>query len=158
MNLKKLIMQQDLLFWAGLALLCLSVVLCFIHELVRRKKDIDIFLHLLKDRKYPVELIEKDILLRIPFEVDEFNYCWISTVFRKLSGTEENLSNHAKWMGRCGGFALFLSFASLPAGLALILAVIFGGVLVGIYRHVISMFFEIKTYKKAWFLYKAQKK
>lgn len=151
-----LYLMLNLLFWAGLMFLGLSVVLFYIHEVLRRKKDLDIFMLLMKDRNYPLNLKDKDIMSQVPVDLDDFNYCWLSIVFRRLTVKEENLANHAKWMGRCGGLALFLSFSALPALLTFLLAIVFANSFVGVYRRLISIIFEVRTFKKAWRLYKAQ--
>lgn len=148
----------NLLFFAAIAMLGISVVLFFIQQIVCSGKDLDIFKHLLKDKDYPVEAIDEKALARYTAVLDEFNLCWVKIVFRKRTTKEETLLHHAKWLGRCGGFGLFLSFSKLPPILSVLLAIIFALSFVGLYRGFISGFFEMKTFKKAWLLYKTQQK
>lgn len=153
--------MENLLLYGALVLLGISVVLFFIQQIVCAGKNLDIFKHLLKDRNYPVEFAEK--ILTIKFsekqsnEKDEFNFCWMKTILRKRTIKEESLLHHAKWTGRCGGLALFLSFSALPAFWSFLLATVFAFSIVGVYRAIIVSFFEIKTFKKAWSLYTQQR-
>lgn len=146
----------NVLFYGALVLLGISVVLFFLQQIVCSGKDLDIFKKLLKDRNYPVEFAEKSFLYKVEGR-DDFNSCWIKIICRKRTVTEETLLHHAKWMGRCGGFALFLSFSKLSSFLTFLLAILFAFSIVGIYRGFIACFFEIKKYKKAWRLYKSQR-
>lgn len=153
--------MNDLLLYVAIAMLGISIVLFFIQQIVCAGKNLDIFKHLLKDRNYPVEFAEK--ILTIKFseketnERDEFNFCWLKTSCRKRTTKEETLLHHAKWTGRCGGFALFLLFSKLSPFWTILLAIIFAFSLVGLYRAIIVSFFEIKTFKKAWSLYTQQR-
>lgn len=152
------IVMENLLFFAAIAMLGISVVLFFIQQIVCSGKDLDIFKHLLKDKNYPVEIIDERVLSKYTSGGNDFNLCWVKTVFRKRTTAEETLLHHAKWLGRCGGFGLFLSFSKLPPIFSVLLGIMFALSIVGVYRGFISGFFEMKTFKKAWLLYKTQQK
>ncbi len=148
----------NLLFYAALVLLGMSVILYCAHHIMRERIDLDIFTHLLKDRNYPVQLIDEDILSKCPVEIDDFNYCWLSAVFRKMTENEISLLRHSIWMGRCGGFALFLSFALFPPIITILAAIVFAVIIVGIYRGMLSVLFVRKTFRRALKIYQEQHK
>ena len=143
--------MNDLLFYAAVVLLAISVISCIVYNVVYWTNNLRLFESLLFDENYPFEITNETEFAKTS-EIEDFcGRCWAKTAFRHKTEGEKKLDNLITGNGLFGGLALFLYF--VPAVWGVFVGFILAVLLQYVYRNIIFAVGHIVAWRKARRIY-----
>ncbi len=143
--------MNDLLFYAAVVLLAISVISCIVYNVVYWTNNLRLFESLLFDENYPFEITNETEFAKTS-EIEDFcGRCWAKTAFRHKTEGEKKLDNLITGNGLFGGLALFLYF--VPAVWGVFAGFILAVLLQYVYRNIIFAVGHIVAWRKARRIY-----
>lgn len=143
--------MNDLLFYAAVVLLAISVISCIVYNVVYWTNNLRLFESLLFDENYPFEITSETEFAKTS-EIEDFcGRCWAKTAFRHKTEGEKKLDNLITGNGLFGGLALFLYF--VPAVWGVFVGFILAVLLQYVYRNIIFAVGHIVAWRKARRIY-----
>ncbi len=145
--------MNDLLFYAAVVLLAISVISCIVYNVVYWTNNLRLFESLLFDEKYPFEVPEDNYerFAKAAAIKDFCGRCWAKTAFRHKTEGEKKLDNLITGNGLFGGLALFLYF--VPAVWGVFVGFILAVLLQYVYRNIIFAVGHIVAWRTARRIY-----
>lgn len=145
--------MENLLFYAAVVLLAISVISCIVYNVVCWSQNLKLFENLLYDENYPFEVTNSDELAKTADIKDFCSRCWAKTSFRSKTEGEKKLENLITGNGLFGGIALFLSFSLVPVIWGVIAGFVLAVLLQYVYRNLIFFIAHIFAWRKARKIY-----
>lgn len=143
--------MNDLLFYAAVVLLAISVISCIVYNVISWKENLKLFENLLHDENYSFEVTNADEFSKAAEIKDFCSRCWAKTAFRHKTEGEKKLDNLITGNGLFGGLALFLYF--VPAVWGVFVGFILAVLLQYVYRNIIFAVGHIVAWRKARRIY-----